>query len=176
MMVALLRHRGTMACDSERLNILVNTPTSWSAQVRSTLPSTPFGPQLTCCSQVLAPASPGVPGGWERCCWSTEETAQLCQGFLLQSKRRCYLILLPAKYQRKWWWVWTLCSWWCSVVRATPAAGCCWWGSFCSLDASPQLCPCSASSGESEHLRSSKVFGLDRFLSYNFTQSLRSSG
>jgi len=31
MMVAVFRHGGMMACDSERLNILVRGPTRWSA-------------------------------------------------------------------------------------------------------------------------------------------------
>ena len=38
MMVADFRHRGMVACDSERLNNLVRTPTSWSAQAQSTFP------------------------------------------------------------------------------------------------------------------------------------------
>lgn len=43
MMVEDFRQGGTVACAKDRLNILVKTPVSWTAQSFSTLPVTPSG-------------------------------------------------------------------------------------------------------------------------------------
>lgn len=44
MMVEDFRQGGTVACARDRLNILVKTPVSWSAQSFSNLPVIPLGP------------------------------------------------------------------------------------------------------------------------------------
>lgn len=61
MMVEDFRQDGTVVCVKDRLNILIKTPVSWSAQSFSTLKSGPaFFLEFTVLSTRLKPSSPTV--------------------------------------------------------------------------------------------------------------------